>query len=291
MFDDTLRSEPSHLGSGRGGVEGRAELTWVAARGATRLGHHYHSDPLRFLFPRTEAGQPQTAVLVTTSGGLVGGDQLDIEISSEPGASGLVMTQAAEKVYRSAGPETRINVTFNAAEASRLEWLPHETIVFDGARLNRRTRLNVAADAQAIAGEILVFGRKASGETLNSGAVRDAWEVRRDGRLVWADAFQVNDDWPRVSGAVAGLNGANAMATIVCAAPCPEPARDAVRARIGDHQSTALQAGASVVAGLVVVRILAADARALRRTFADAWGALRTATGDYGAALPRLWHM
>lgn len=287
MFDATLPSEPES----RVRVEGRAELSWVSRNGETGIGRHYNTDPLRLLFPRTETGQPQTAVLLTTSGGLVGGDRLDIEVSAADDADGLVMTQAAEKVYRSAGPETRINIDFDGGPSSSLEWLPHETILFDGARLSRRTRLNLADGARAIAGEMLVLGRIASGEVLTTGAVRETWEVRRNGRLIWADAFRVDGDWRRVLNAAAGLAGATSMATIICAAERPELARDAARRAIDRHESDGLRAGASIISGLVVVRFLAADPRALRRAFAETWGGLRSVVGNFSAALPRLWHM
>jgi len=292
MFDAILPSEPSvRAPAARVNVHGRAELDWKTASGGTCLGRQYNTDPLKFLFPRTEQGQPKTAVLVTTSGGLVGGDELDLHISTAPGAAGLAMTQAAEKVYRSTGPVTRINATFDADIGSRLEWLPHETILFDGARLCRTTRLNLAADANAIVGELLVLGRAASGETVKSGMLRECWEVRRQGRLIWADALHIDDDWAAASSAAAGLDGNRALATLVCAADDPASALNAARNTLKSHEAAGLRGGASIVSGLVLVRILAADGRAMRRAVADTWGGLRTATGEYGAALPRLWHM
>ena len=295
MFDATLPSEaPAGAAAtppGRVTVRGAARLSWKAQGGATHLDDLYNTDPLRFLFPRTARGEPETAVLVTTSGGLVGGDRLDISVTAGAGSRGLAMTQAAEKVYGSAGPTTEITAAFTADENAWLEWLPHETILFDGARLTRRTRLNLAPGAQAIAGEILVFGRVACGETIRAGAVRETWEVRRDDRLVWADTFHVNGDWPAVMEARAGLDGKRAMATVVCAGEDPDAIRAAAQAALGDHETPALRAGATVISDLVIVRILADQPEDLRAALTDVWGALRTSMSDFSRALPRLWHM
>jgi len=201
------------------------------------------------------------------------------------------MTQAAEKVYRSAGPDTLIDVALEAGEGSWLEWLPHETIIFDGARLKRRTRIDLLLDARLLAGEFLVFGRSASGETLKSGYLRDSWEVRFDGRLVWADVFEVDNDWDTVTQAPAGLAGARAFATIIFAADQPETARDEIRRTTMALQDNGLRSGVTTIAGLTVVRLIGADARYLRHAYGRIWGRMRTIGGGFAETLPRLWHI
>ncbi len=169
------------------------------------------------LFPRPHDPGVPLAVLVTTSGGLVGGDVLDVAVSAGPGAKALVTTQAAEKVYRSEGAPCEIGVRLDAGPESWLEWLPNETIVFDAARLRRRTSVSLAEDARLLAGEILVLGRRARGERFTAGLIHDAWEIRTRGRLVWTDAFRLEDDLVAAQASPAGLAGAAAVATIVCA--------------------------------------------------------------------------
>ena len=182
----TLRSDPHESAA----VHGVAEIGYARAG----LKHLYQHDPLRVLFPAPPRGEVPTAVVVTTSGGLVGGDRLDVTATTGPGASALITAQAAEKVYRSTGADCRIDVRLGAAENSWLEWLPQETILFEGSRMRRLTRVDVKGGGRLLAGEMLVFGRHASGERLTSGLIRDAWEVRRDGRLSWADALHMDGD-------------------------------------------------------------------------------------------------
>ncbi|WP_373506625.1 urease accessory protein UreD [Thiocapsa sp.] len=202
-------------------TKGAARLTFVRDGSLSRLDKLYHAAPLRVLFPRPHDPGVPTAVLVTTSGGLVGGDCLDIAVVTCADARALVTTQAAEKIYRSAAQTCHVRVLLDAGSNSWLEWLPNETIVFDAARLRRTTRVSLDEAAGLLAGEIVVFGRRARGERLASGLVHDAWEIRRNGRLVWTDAFRLDRDLTEVQASVACLDGAAAAGTIVCFAASP----------------------------------------------------------------------
>lgn len=267
---------------------GRAVLAVRAhADGVTRLADLRQEAPQRILFPRMPQGEPFTACLANTSGGIVGGDRMEVSVRVEPGAKALVMAQAAEKVYRSLGPDSRVSVDLTVEAGGLLEWLPQETIVFDAARLRRTTRLNLAPDAVALAGEMLVFGRQAHGESLTTGLVRDAWEVRVGGRLVWADALHLDGDLPAVLAHPAGLDGARATATLIVHAPHQEALRDIVRDK---PAAAGVVRGATVVGGLLVVRWLGHDALAMREDFGGVWRALRVAVTALPPRLPRLWH-
>lgn len=269
-----------------GSVHGIARLAFIRDGGASRLALLDQRAPLRVLFPEPHDPGVPLAVLVTTSGGLVGGDVLDVAISAGPGAAALVTTQAAEKVYRSAGPTCGIRVTLEAGPGAWLEWLPNETIVFDAARLRRQMAVSLAAGARLLAGEIVVLGRLARGERFTSGLIHDAWEIRSEGRLVWTDAFRLEDD---PFAAQAGLAGAGASATIVFVGEASErlagPLADlAERLTAGD-----LRIGTTRIGATVIARLLAEDPRALRWAFAELWAHLRCEAGGLAPRLPRLW--
>ena len=176
------------------GMQGRAELGFVADQDQTRLKHLYQVSPFRVLFPTLPKEELTTAVLVTTSGGLVGGDQLGIDVSVAENARAQVMGQAAEKVYRSIGPDTHFNANIKVEDGAYLEWLPQETIVFDQSRLRRTTSVDVADGGTFTGAEMLVFGRTAMGENVHTGLVRDVWDVRRDEKRLWADALHLDGD-------------------------------------------------------------------------------------------------
>ena len=260
---------------------GRLALGFRAADGATRLHDRGEGGCLRVRVPRRIAGEGLEAVIVNTSGGLCGGDTLTQDIVWGAGAQATITTQAAEKVYRARGGDTRIDTRLTVGEGAAAAWLPQETILFDGARLRRETTIELAADARLVWAESLVFGRTARGEAMDGGTLRDALRIRRAGGLIHADVLDLGEA-PAARLAVPALgDGARASGMILVAGPDVMAQRDAVRA--GLAQSGAL-AGASAWNGLLAVRLLARDPAAVR---AGMNAALRVVLGV--AALPRVW--
>src|SRR2546421_9589234 len=71
------------------------------------------------------------AILVHPPGGIAGGDELQLSVGAQEHACALLTTPGAAKWYRSAGPWARQRLDFQVR--GTVEWLPRETIVFDGA--------------------------------------------------------------------------------------------------------------------------------------------------------------
>lgn len=271
--------------------EGVAKVVFAARAGVTRLAGLEQHAPLRVLLPRPAAGDISLAAVANTGGGVIGGDIYDVSVEIGTGARALAMPQAAEKVYRSEGPVARVETRLAVGAGGWLEWLPQETILFQDARFRRNTVLTLDATARAMAGEILVFGRRARGESATRGVVREAWQVRRDGRLVWADALHLEGDFAVTMARRPGFDGAAACATFVYGAPGASERLEMARDLIDGTASGSMRAGASCVAGLVIARWLAADALALRRSFGAFWAAFRHAAAGLPARLPVLWHV
>lgn len=271
-------------------VIGRGEIGFAHRNGVTRLAHLYQHDPIRVLFPDTLPGESVEATVITTSGGLVGGDRISLEVTAEAHATALVSAQAAEKIYRSSGAETDIAVTITAGEDSWLEFLPQETILFDGAKLCRRISLNAARGARILAGEILVLGRLGSGERFSSGFLRDAWEVRVLGRPVWADTLCLDGDIPGVFNHPACFDGAAALATAVYVCDDPAAHVDKIREMISCEGDRVLSS-VTLVNSVLVMRWLGQDAYLLRQAFAEFWKAFRHHAGGRPLELPRLWYV
>jgi urease accessory protein len=276
-----------------GRVSGTAEIGFASRDGATRLAHLFQHEPLRVLFPTPEPGDAALAVLVTTSGGLVAGDRIAFTVRAEPGSVAHVTSSAAEKIYRSTGATTEITQAFSVGREASLEYLPPETILFDGARLRRHTVVETSPGAGFLGGGILVFGRRARGEHLTHGLLHDQLEFRRDGKLVWGDALHLDADIAAIIAEPACFDGAAACATLVLAPPAGDPGKfiDSARAAQLRSQSVNLRAGVTTVAGLLVARWLAEDPMPLRRAYADLACHLRHAAFGLPARLPRLWHV
>ena len=270
-------------------AQGAACLAFEAKRDRTALGEVYQRDPLRFLFPRAGAGEPLTGALTTTSGGLVGGDRLDIRVRGGRGAAGRVMAQAAEKIYRTTGPEVSVDIRLQAEDGAWLEWLPQETILYDGARLDRTTEAIVHPHGRLLAGECLVFGLGARAEPMLGGRVRDSWRIRdHAGRLRWADCFLLEGEVARILASPACLGGARAYATALYVGT-DAAAHLAAARELVVMQGT--RSGATLRGEVLVARWLGEDPLAVRRGFERYWKGLRQRAAGIGGELSRLWHV
>jgi urease accessory protein len=266
-------------------ASGESRVAFDLRAGRTRLADLYQRDPCRVLFPKPEPGEPPQAVLITTSGGVTDGDSLKMAIEVGPGASAVATTQAAEKIYRAAkgGGHCAIDVAVRVAEGASLEWLPQETIVFQGARLKRRTVAEVEPGGALLACEMVVLGRAASGERFQSGLLLDSWSVRRPARsqtarLAWTDTLKVEGETPDG----AGFGAANALATVIGVWDDPQPQFEKARALL--EAAGEVRAGVTVVNGVMVARLLG-EATAVRSA------TIRLLTDFRGRRLPRVWHV
>jgi urease accessory protein len=264
--------------------DGVADVSFARRGEETVLAHLHQKPPLRVLFPRTDDPLP-LAVLANTAGGLVGGDRMATDVRVGAGAAVRMTAQAAEKVYRSLGAETVVDNRLHVQEGAWLEWLPQETIVFDRARLRRRLRIELAADARVLAGEILVFGRVARDERVTTGLLHDAWEVRRDGRLAWADALHLDADIQATLAAAAAFGGGLGYATMIYAAPDGAAHLDALRGMVGE------EGAATCIGSMLIARWLSTDPYRVRQSFGRAWCSLRQHVRGLPAQLPPIWYV
>lgn len=280
--DTPLTADPPHQRAA-----GSLEISFRRDPRGTVLDHLFQAAPLRALFPAPDPGEPPVAALANTAGGLAGGDSLRIAVSAGTDALATVCGAAAEKIYRSLGPETRIDVSLAVEEDAVLEWVPQETILFDGARLRRRTEAVLAERARLLAVEIVVFGRAAHGERLRTGLLHDAWRLRgADGTLIWADALRLDGNIAARLDAPFGFAGAGALGTLLFAGPDAKaliaPLRTAAEA------APALGGATLPRPGVLLARWLG-DAAAVRDSVGAAIVAMRAATFGLPPRLPRLW--
>lgn len=160
------------------------------------------------------------AVLLNTAGGITGGDCFSVNAKAGKGSQLTLTTQAAERAYRSIDAKPgRLETTLTLGKNAQLDWLPQETILFDGASLSRSLTVNMHETARFLMVEPLIFGRTAMGETLRQADMFDRITVTRGDTLLFADRvkltgnIQAHLDRPTIAG------GACAMATILLAAP------------------------------------------------------------------------
>ena len=99
----------------------------------------------------------------------------------------MITSAAASKIYRSSGLESQQNIDIKLEAGANLEWLPQETIVFDGAIYRQNLRVELAPTARILLWEITRFGRSARGEKFASGEWRSHTEVWQQNSPLWID--------------------------------------------------------------------------------------------------------
>jgi urease accessory protein len=219
-------------------------------------------------------------VFLNTSGGMTGGDRLSYGLSLSDGCRVTATTQTAERAYRSAEGVARVEVAHELGLGAHLDWLPQETIVFDGAGLERVTTVTLAAGASCLLLEAVVLGRAAMGEVVRSLVLRDSRRVLRNGVPVLVEPLRLGDT-ALVAG-VGVLGTARAFASLALVADGAEARVAAVRAVLDEP---GVQAGASGFDGKLTLRLMAADGWPMRRQILRVLEVLRN------GPLPRVWQM
>jgi urease accessory protein len=267
-------------------ARGAARVVLGASPNGTRIMDMYQQFPTRVMFPKIGNGAVEEAVIINSSGGIAGGDRLDIEVIALDSASLAVTSQAAEKIYRALDRPARIATRLRAHKAAKLAWLPQETIVFDRARIRRQTEIDLCSGAELIALEWLVLGRTAHGEKVVSGHIADTWRVRRDGRLIWADGFYVADEGFAQLHRKALLSNCRAIGTLIYFGP----ALDA-RLRLLRDISLSLEClcAATSVGALIIVRLAAVAGVALKRGLRSLLEKFGQELGPGPFRVPKMW--
>ena len=271
--------------------------------GMTR--HAYRDGPLPIGDGQT-ISQPYVVAMMAEAAELKTGDRV-LEVGTGSGYAAAVFSRIADVVYTierhaslADSARERLgalgfgNVHVGHGDGTRgwPDHAPYDAIVVaaGGRSVPEALREQLAPGGRLLAGEMVVLGRTAMGETVHGGVLRDEWSVRRDGRLVWADALCLEGAIAETVVHPAGLDGATALATAVYVAD-DAAAHLATARELLAGAPDSVRVGASVVNDLLVIRFLAKDAAPLRQFFGEFWTEFRHAVAGLPAALPRLWQI
>ena len=224
-------------------------------------------------------------ILVHPPAGIAGGDELDIGIRLDQQASVLLTTPGAGKWYRSGGPWARMRVAIDAGPKACVEWLPQETIVFDGALADMQTEVRLAADAAYVGWDIVCFGRTGSGERYLKGECRVSTQIWRDGEPLWFERGRI-EGGGRLLTAAAGLGGRTVSGTLLATVTAPD--RELMAACRAERPVTG-DAAITHLPGLLVARYLGDSSEAAKRYFERVWRHVRPALMQREAVHPRIW--
>ena len=263
----------------------KLDLGFAPLAGRTRLVRRAHVGPLVVQRPfHPEADGTAHVYVLHPPGGVAGGDRLELNVDLAEGARVVLTTPGASKVYRTAGAPSRMRNEIVVGDGAVCEYLPQETILFDGAAARIETRVRLAADATWLGWDFLCLGRPAAGEGFAGGAVRQRVEIERAGRLIWYEQLNLAAGSPLL-GARFALAGRPIVGTLVHAGPVEENSVERVRAAVGG----AGVFSASRTEDVLVCRYLGASMAEGKRLFARAWESLREGAMGKTAVAPRIW--
>lgn len=262
----------------------RLDLVYRKREDKTVIAQRRHVGPLTVQRPFYPEGGTCHTYILHPPGGVVGGDQLNIDVSVERDAHALITTPASAKFYRSNGETAQQQQNLHVAEGGILEWLPQDTILFDACRVNTATRIQLSATARFAGWEILCLGRPASGETFMRGQCRQLFEIYRDGKplvieratLAGASTMQTAR-W--------GLAGYPVMGTLLVTGADNELLALAREVSAG----TNVLLSATLLKDVLICRYLGWQGLEARDFFAAIWSRIRSNWIGCAPCPPRIW--
>jgi len=262
---------------------------FISMDSCTRLGRTSHYGPLRVQRPFFPEGNDlQHLYLLHPPGGLVGGDQLSIDLKLGPKTRVLMTTPSAGKFYRNITAfDQGQHVCLKVGDGASLEWLPMENIIFSGASAHLSTQVELQGDGIFIGWEITCLGRKASEETFSSGSLKQTLTISRDGQLLFKDRLHLKAA-SRLQTSRAGLQDKSVFGSFVITS---DP-----KFNYGEFQQTInekIAPGFIAITkkkNVLIARVLADNGEDARFAFESLWEALRPLVLQRQACPPRIWN-
>jgi urease accessory protein len=217
-----------HLEAGqRTGRAGFARLAFERSGPRTVVRTALAHSPLRLLTPRNH-GHAAWAYTSTLGGGLVDGDHVALEVEAGPGATALVATQGANRVYRSPRG-CQSDLTARVEDGALLAVVPDPTTCFTGARYSQALDVRLSPGASLVLADTVTSGRGASGERWAFSHYTSTLRIRVDGKAL------VDERWlldPAHGPLPERLGRFNALSSVLLVGPALAPAREALSAKL-----------------------------------------------------------
>jgi len=277
--------EPAQRSIGDRRWPARLSLTLERRRNRTTIVRKRHHGPLMVQSPFYPGDGSCHVYLLHPPGGLVGGDQLEIETSAGPNTHTLLTTHAATKFYRSDGRRSSQSQTIQAGCDARVEWVPQENILFSGADVTSTTQISLTSSSRLLAWESWCLGRPAADECFDAGQLVQTLKVHIDGEPALVERLNL-----RANSATAtapwGFDNRSANALVLA---YPVAAEHAESLRETCPSPAGGDAGITVIDGLLIARARAQGSRELNEWSLRVWQHLRpTIMGCVGEP-PRIW--
>ena len=270
--------------SAQNGWIAELELRFSKSKSKTFLSTRKHIGPLTIQRPFYPEGDLCHLYLLHPPGGIVGGDQLSIEVNTDSNSSSLLTTPGATKVYRTSDHKhSTINQNFIVAEDSSFEWLPMETIVFPGANSQFSSKLLLSGNARVAAWEVYCLGRPAINESFDFGSLNFSLELWRDGMPILLDKLMIDKTELE---SVVGLRGFPVFGTFIIS-KTNKKVLETVRTMMIETESCVT--GVTQIEDIIIVRSLAKKTYLMQDLFKKIWQTVRPLVFNREATIPRIW--
>ncbi|MBS0015833.1 MAG: urease accessory protein UreD [Arthrospira sp. SH-MAG29] len=270
---------------------GILNLTYSQNHGITQVVDKYTTAPYKIQRPFYPPGEEIChSVALHTAGGMVGGDRLSQNLHLKPDTKVLLTTAAASKVYRSTGKTASQNVRIKLEKGAYLEYLPRETIIFNGAIYRQDLRVELAPEATWLGWEITRFGRSARGEKFGQGEWRSHTEIWQNEKPLWIDR-QWLPGGETILESPHGLGGWPVVATLAWVGkPVSQDSLNHVRMLWSEHQSEG-EAGATQLLSGLLCRYRGPSSQEAIAWFTKIWQLLRPNLSGKNITKPRVWNV
>jgi urease accessory protein len=250
-----------------------------------------HSGPLQVQKPLYPEGRSVChTVILHPPGGMAEGDLVKIAVAQGTGTRTVLTSPAATKWYKSSEEFASQEVRITLAPGAQLDWLPPENILFENARANFRFQLETASEASAIGWETFVLGRRAMGETWNSGTLRIDSRFTNLGQLLWAEKTIISAAFSlrTANQGLAGLPNFGMM--WATGSNCTQALAEKLAPSLPFTEN--LRAGVTCLdSGVLIIRAIAQKMEPLRELLIGCWTFLRPAVHGRDAKPLRLWRV
>jgi urease accessory protein len=259
---------------------------------ARTVARHQHEGPLRLLqslYPEGDAICHN--VLVHPPGGLVGGDTIDIDITAEGRAHGLITTPGATRFYRSSGSHAIQRTHIRLRDQSRLEWLPMEAIAYNDCLAENHLTLELGPETEFMGWDVTAFGLPLANQPFKQGQLLQHIEAPG----IWLERGHIKADDSRLMNGPLGLAGARCMASLffVAGSKLDKTRRDnaleLARSFISSHSLNATAGATSPNPQVLVLRCVAPVVEPAMNLLRQVWAAWRAQLWRCGQENPRLW--
>lgn len=236
------------------GERGIAQVELALAGSKTVISRLRTKAPLlvqKALYPDSSIPGMAHVYLMSSAGGILQGDRMDINITAKHGTASRITTQAATKIYKMDRGYATQDIAIATEDASYVEFIPYQLIPFKSSRFCQNVSIQAAQGSTVLYSETVSAGRTASGEAFNFDICflrMNAYD--KNGKMLFSDAAKLE---PASSKEFERLFGGKTLwSMIYIITPDHERIDQQVNAAIKDHS---MLAGCSILpheCGLIV---------------------------------------